>query len=54
MDKNGKEIFKLTEAKLKEGFFVGPQIRKLMKYNKFNEYLPRKEFAASFSLKKVI
>ena len=52
MDKNGKEFlywksvfFKLHDFKSKEGIFVGPQIRKLMKNNELNENLTEKELA---------
>lgn len=60
MDKNGagflylKSIFpKLTEAKLKEGIFIGPQIRQLMKDQNFDQKLNDKELNAWTSLKNV-
>lgn len=61
MDQNGKgflylkSVFSnLSDAKLKEGIFVGPQIRKLMKNNEFDKNLTKKELAAWLSLKEVI
>lgn len=53
MDKTGegflhlKSVFpKLSDAKLKEGIFVGPQIRKLMKNGNFNPKLNTKELSS--------
>lgn len=61
MDKNGegflylKSIFsKLSDAKLKEGIFIGPQIRLLMKNQNFDQKLNDKELCAWTSLKAVI
>lgn len=61
MDKNGegflylKSIFsKLSDAKLKEGIFIGPQIRLLMKNQMFDQKLNDKELCAWTSLKAVI
>lgn len=60
MDKNGdgftylKSVFpKISDAKLKEGIFVGPQIRKLMK-DIFDQNLKSEELATWISLKDVI
>lgn len=50
-----KSVFpKLSDAKLKEGIFVGPQIRQLMKDTNFDKKLNDKEFNAWVSLKAVI
>lgn len=61
MDKTGegflylRSIFsKLSEAKLKEGIFVGPQIRQLMKDPTFDQKLTAKERDAWISLKGVV
>ena len=45
---------KMSEAKLKEGIFVGPQIRELMKDSQFEGQLNRQERAAWFSFKNII
>lgn len=44
----------LSEAKLKEGIFVGPDIRKLMKDTKFDEKLSEIELEAWKSFKEVV
>lgn len=50
-----KTVFsKLSDAKLKEGIFVGPQIRTLMKDPNFDKKLTNKELDAWLSLKAVI
>lgn len=61
LDKNGpaftylKAIFPaLSEAKLKEGIFIGPQIRKLLKDDTFSSHLTQIENAAWISFKTVV
>lgn len=44
----------MTESKIKEGIFVGPDIRKLMKDDNFNDKLNATELRAWLSLKDVI
>ncbi|XP_053968164.1 uncharacterized protein LOC128869618 [Anastrepha ludens] len=60
MDKTGKgflhlkEKFKyLSDAKLKEGIFVGPEIRQVLKDEEFQKKLTAKEKAAWISFKEV-
>lgn len=45
---------KITQAKLKEGIFVGPQIRKLLKDENFANHLSSVEAAAWDSFKQVV
>lgn len=61
LDKDGdalkylKQIFpKLSDAKLKEGIFVGPQIRKILKDKKFHQTLSNVELAAWKSFKTIV
>lgn len=61
MDKEGKgfsylrQFFpKLSDAKLKEGIFIGPDIRKLMHDNLFEQSLNKKELDAWRAFVKVI
>ncbi|GBL96322.1 hypothetical protein AVEN_238686-1 [Araneus ventricosus] len=44
---------KVSEAKIKKGIFVGPQIRQLMKDTVFESKLTRKEAAAWTSFKEL-
>lgn len=60
MDKNGEgfeyirqKFPKISDAKIKEGIFVGPDIRKLMKDECFDECLNEYELAAWISFKNV-
>ena len=48
-----KNFPKLSEAKIKEGVFVGPQIRKLVLNDQFDEILHGNELNAWISFKKV-
>ncbi|KAH9631061.1 hypothetical protein HF086_015046 [Spodoptera exigua] len=61
MDRNGsgflylKEKFpKISDAKIKEGIFVGPQIRELIKDSRFEEKLSDLEKSAWKSFKNVV
>lgn len=45
---------KISEAKLKEGIFIGPQIKELMKSEEFKCYLSSDELAAFESFKNVV
>jgi len=45
---------KISYAKIKEGIFVGPDIRKLMKDNNFDSCLSADEFAAWSSFKSLV
>ena len=45
---------KLSEAKIKEGVFIGPQIRELMKNIEFDESLSSEERKTWLSVKNVI
>ena len=49
----GTEFPKLSEAKIKEGVFVGPQIRELLKDKRFDEIIVGKEKAAWESFREV-
>ena len=48
-----KNFPKLSEAKIKEGVFVGPQIRKLVLNDQFDKILHGNELDAWISIKKV-
>ena len=57
MDKNGPVFAYLKTvcpklAKIKEGIFVGPQIRKLLKNNNSDQHLSSNEKDAWYSLKR--
>jgi len=61
LNKDGKcfkyiqsEFQQLTDAKIKEGIFVGPDIRKLMKDDDFVKTMTAKEKNAWLSFKKVV
>jgi hypothetical protein len=60
MDQNGAELMylknkfpRISDAKIKEGIFVGPQIRELIQDVKFEEQLSEVETAACKSFKNV-
>jgi hypothetical protein len=44
----------LSEAKLKDGIFIGPQIRKVLKDEKFENCLSDNEKAACLITKKLL
>ena len=50
----GTKFPKLSEAKRKEGVFVGPQIRELLKDKRFDEIIVGKEKAAWESFREVV
>ena len=61
MDRDGSAFIflknkfpRISEAKLKEGLFVGPQIRELMKDTQFENQLNMQEAAACLYFKKVV
>lgn len=61
LDKDGaafkyllKVFPKISYAKIKEGIFVGPQIRKLMNDHNFSQCLSEKEYAAWESFKCIV
>ena len=50
----GTKFPKLSEAKIKEGVFVGPQIRELLQDERFDEIIVGKEKAAWESFREVV
>ena len=44
----------ISDAKLKEGIFIGPQIRKLLEDNEFSSRLASVELQASNSFKDIV
>jgi hypothetical protein len=49
-----KKFLRVSDAKLKNGIFDGPQIRELMQDAQFDKRLDRKENKAWLSLKSIV